>query len=449
MFETLSLKRLSTGGAAIGQLADGRTAFIDYGCPGDVACAVIDTEKPRFVRGHVKSLVEASPQRTAPRCPVFGWDGCGGCQWQHLDPDVARAAKRDLVGDALTRIGKLPDVEPLTAPTLGAAEAYGYRNKIELEARLVKGRLELGFHRAGSGELINPDACPLFSGPQKDLLKAVRGALRYGLGSTDFGLSRVALRYSARTGAFEIACVTEPGTFPRARVAQTLKTACPQATSIVRVLQKTPARGNGRRVAAPQFKGVEVLAGAGYWEERLGGFTYKVSAPSFFQVNTAAAELLVAYALRELAVDGSDHVADLYCGVGTFSLPLATAAGALTAVESSGPALRDLRRNLHDAGLSGEVIGGEVGRDSAAITGVDALVVDPPRAGLAPAACAEIARLKPARLAYVSCDPATLARDLAILTGEGSAYDLRAVQPVDLFPQTAHVECVATLSRRA
>ncbi|MCL2881636.1 MAG: 23S rRNA (uracil(1939)-C(5))-methyltransferase RlmD [Coriobacteriia bacterium] len=443
MIETISLKRLSAGGAAIGQLADGRTAFVDYGCPGDVAEVVIDTEKPRFVRGHVSRLVEASTLRQDPRCPAFGWGGCGGCQWQHLSIDVARAAKRDEVADAVTRIGKLDNADTLTREPLTTDVVYGYRNKIELEARLHKGRLELGFHRAGSNELVSPDECPLFSAPQKDLIRAISGALRYALGSTDFGLSRVALRHSSRTGAFEIALVSEPGTFPRSRVAQTLKSACPGATSIVRVLQKTPARGAGRRAPSPQFKGVEVLAGAGYWEEQLGNFTYKISAPSFFQVNTSAAELLVARVCEEIAADGSDRIADLYCGVGTFSLPLAAAAGSLVAVESSGPALRDLRRNVSDAGLCAEVIGGEVGRDSAGISSVDALVIDPPRAGLTSAARAEILRLSPARLVYVSCDPATLARDLAALTTTG--YTLCCLQPVDLFPQTAHVECIATL----
>jgi len=445
MIETISLKRLSSGGGAIGQAADGRTAFVDYGCPGDVAEVMIDVAKPRFVRGHVSRLVEASALRQDPRCPVFGWGGCGGCQWQHLSSEVARGAKRDEVVDAAVRIGGIDDAEALTQMTLGADVEFGYRNKIELDARLHKSHLELGFHRAGSNELVSPDECPLFSAPQKNLIRAVQGALRYALGSSDFGLSRVALRHSARTGAFEIALVTEPGTFPRARVAQTLKTACPEATSIVRILQKTPVRGTGRRTGAPQFKGVEVLSGTGYWEEELGGFTYKVSAPSFFQVNTAAAELLVARVLEEIAADGSDRIADLYCGVGTFSLPLARAAGSLAAVESSGPALRDLRRNLNDAGLSAEVIGGEVGRDSAGITAVDAVVIDPPRAGLTPAARAEILRLAPGRLAYVSCDPATLARDLAELITSG--YTLRSLQPVDLFPQTAHVECVATLAK--
>ncbi|MCL2654639.1 MAG: 23S rRNA (uracil(1939)-C(5))-methyltransferase RlmD [Coriobacteriia bacterium] len=446
MPEILSLKRLSAGGAAIGQMADGRIAFVDYGCPGDVAEVTIDKEKPRFVQGHISHLIEASPLRRAPRCPVFGWEGCGGCQWQHLSLDAARAAKRDEVVDAATRIGGLKDAEALTGAVIGTDADFGYRNKIELEARLHKGRLELGFHRAGSGELVSPDACPLFCAPQKNLLKAVSGALRYALGSTtDFGLSRVALRSSVRTGAFEVACITEPGPFPRARVVRTLKAACPQASSIVRILQKTPVRGAGRRAAAPQFKGVEVLAGAGYWEEELGGFNYKISAPTFFQVNTAAAELLVAHVLAAVAVDGSDRACDLYCGAGTFSLPLAAGAGALVAVESSGPALRDLRRNLSGAGLCAEVIGGDVGRDTGGIAPADALVTDPPRAGLSEAARTEILRLAPARLVYVSCDPATLARDLKALTAAG--YTLRALQPVDLFPQTAHVECVATLTR--
>ncbi|MCL2324746.1 MAG: 23S rRNA (uracil(1939)-C(5))-methyltransferase RlmD [Actinomycetia bacterium] len=445
MVETISLKRLSSDGSAVGRLADGRAVFVDYGCPGDVVRVMIDEDRPRFARGHVGALVQASPLRVTPPCPHFGWGACGGCRWQHLLPSAALAAKRDAIIDAMQRIAGIADAESLTLPIIGSPADYEYRNKIELDARTVRGHLSLGLHRAGSAELVEPGSCPLFSAPFKDLLNSVQGALRYSLGSADVGLSRVALRYSARTKSFELACMTRPGSFPRARVASTCKAACPEITSIVRVMQKTTAGRGSRKHPIPVLKGVEALFGAGYWKERLAGFPYKVSAPSFFQVNTAATEGLVEIVKAALELDGSEHACDLYSGVGAFSLPLAASARRLTVVESSGPAVRDLRRNLAEADLSAEVIAGQLGRDTEDIGQPDAVLVDPPRAGLSAAAICAIEQMAPERLVYVSCDPATLARDLRLLTA--SSFRLESLRPVDLFPQTPHVECVAKLRK--
>ncbi len=203
-------------------------------------------------------------------------------------------------------------------------------------------------------------------------------------------------------------------------------------------MTKGPAKE--RRIA-----GVEVLSGKGHWRERLGGSTMTISAPSFFQVNTKAAEKLIELVLAALEPDGSDRVLDLYAGAGTFTLPLAEAAGEVVAVESAGSAVRDLRRNLESAELYADVIGGDALRELPSIGHIDSAVVDPPRSGLHADAARALAATRVRTIAYVSCDPATLARDCVALADCG--YTLTSATPIDLFPQTFHIETVATFRR--
>jgi 23S rRNA (uracil1939-C5)-methyltransferase len=189
--------------------------------------------------------------------------------------------------------------------------------------------------------------------------------------------------------------------------------------------------------------GVEVLSGSPTWHEKLGGFAYSVSPPSFFQVNTEVAESMVDVVVEALAPSASDRVLDLYAGVGTFTLPLAALDVEVVAVEGAGHAVRDLRRNLEDNDLDAEVAPGDAARALAELGDFDLAVVDPPRSGMRPEALAALVTAGPRRIVYVSCDPATLARDARRLAEAG--YAISTVTPVDLFPQTYHVETVAVL----
>ncbi len=254
--------------------------------------------------------------------------------------------------------------------------------------------------------------------------------------SGDLGIFRVGVRHSLRTKDTEIALWTSPGSFPRAAVAKTLGDAL-RTTSIVRVMAEP---GKARKV-----KGVERLSGKGCWEEQLGDFKYFISAPSFFQVNTAQAEKMIKLVIDELDIQEDDIVADLYCGAGTFTLPLADYAEEVFAVESAASSVRDLRRNLEANGTWAEVIGGDSARELPLLGHLDALVVDPPRAGLAKGVAESIASAAPTKLTYVSCDPATWARDVARLRKVG--YELVKAHPVDLFPQTYHIETVSIFKR--
>ena len=430
---TLAIESLAYGGDGIARLEDGRTAFVRGGCPGDTVAAEITEDRDRFVRAEVREIITPSPDRVTPPCPYFG--ACGGCTWQHVSYPAQIEAKRRSVIDALTRIGKVADAESLVAQVVASPAQYGYRNKIELVADTSSGRFRIGFHRAASDEIISVDECLLLPPKLRKAPKALGGALRYIVGEQDLGIMRVALRSATNARDVEIALWGTPGPFPRKVVATTRGTAL-RSTSLVRVLNKGTAKE--RKIA-----GVEVLSGKGFWRERLLGITFAVSAPSFFQVNTLAAEKLLELVLAGLDPEGTDRVLDLYAGAGTFTLPLAQRAGETVAVESASSAVRDLRRNLESEDLWADVIGGDATRELPALGHFDLAVVDPPRAGLLPEAVAALTETKPRRIAYVSCDPATLARDVAVFSENG--YRLVSVTPVDLFPQTYHVETVAFL----
>ena len=434
MREKITIDRLSYGDAGIGKCADGRIAFVDGTCPGDTVAIELREDKGRYIIAEMVELAEPSADRTSPICPFA--NTCGGCGWQHIDYRAQLKAKRDAVVSQLIRTAHMDAAqsEELVSECVGSKNTYGYRNKIELAGSWDSRRgYQLGFHGRGSNTLVSPDSCPLAHPALKNAPKSLRGALRYLQGSTDLGIFRVGIRHSERTKSCEIALWTQPGSFPRKEVARTLESAL-KTTSIVRVM--TADAGHARKL-----KGVEALSGKGFWEETVAGNTFKVSAPSFFQVNTAQADALVSLALKALDVRRDETVADLYCGIGTFTIPLAEAADDVIGVESYGSSVRDLRRVAQSKQLDIEIIGGDAARELPEIGELDALLVDPPRSGLATEIIGSIAQAAPSRMVYVSCNPATWARDVSRLRDAG--FELVQVTPVDMFPQTYHTEIVS------
>lgn len=435
----VTIERLGYSPDSIAHLPDGKTVFIPGGVPGDTVRISIEEERDRFSRGKILEVLESSSNRVAkPHCPYAGI--CGGCPWAFVERAFQLEAKRANVVDSLVRIGHMDaeQAEELVSPIVDVGPAVGYRNKIELDVSARKGRTTIGMHAAGTSDVIKVDACPLLDSSSKKAVKALSGALGYLSGSQDLRLERVGIRTSKRTGDTEVALWTEAGAFPRGHVAKVISDALP-VTSISRVMSKGPK-------AARRIAGVEGLSGKGHWTERILDETMHISAPSFFQVNTRGAEALVRCVLEGLDVQDDDEAMDLYCGAGTFTLPLARRAGFVSAVESYGPAVRDLRRNLERAGIDNvDAIGGDAGLEFPD-TDADVIVVDPPRAGLAKEVVEKLSAQPARAIAYVSCDPATLARDLARFEQIGS-FAPTSVVPHDLFPQTFHVETVCLLSR--
>ena len=433
--EVVPIERMSFGSAAVGHLSDGKTVFVEGAVPGDVVRVELTEEKPRFARGRAAEILEASPDRVAPPCAA----GCGGCPWAPLAYEAQLVAKRANVVDALVRTAHMDAAraEALVGSCVPSKRQWGYRNKLELSCGADgAGRLILGMRPEGGADVVSLDACPLAHRNIEGAPKALRGALRYLSGGSDLGLVRVGVRGSLRTRDVEIALWTTPGPFPRAAAAKTLASAL-KNTSVVRVMADP---GRARKV-----KKVEAISGKGCWEEEVAESRLLLSAPSFAQVNTAQAEKLVELVLAGLEVEAGDYVADLYAGAGTFTLPLARAGAEVVAVESAGSSVRDLRRNAERAGADIDIIGGDAARELPELGELDALVVDPPRAGLADGVVASIAAASPRCVAYVSCDASTWARDVARFEQEG--YRLIHVTPVDLFPQTYHVEVVSIFER--
>jgi len=455
MRETVQIERLADSRAGIGHLANGKVLFVDAAAPGDMAVVEVSAEKGSYATGELVQLLEPSPNRREPRCPHVA--KCGGCSWQHIHYPIQLEAKRMQVIDALTRIGGIERcaAEQLVAATLPSPTEFYYRNKLELGAKTEpEAGLLLGFYRQSTHSIAKPDTCILAHKPIAAAPKTLRGALRYLQGHSDLGIYRVGVRHSSKTGQCEVAIWTQPGPFPRSQAARVVGEAL-NCSSIVRVI--------ANRKEMRKVKQVEVLAGHGYWREELAGLQFCTSAPAFFQVNTGTAELLVDEVAGRLTAGAGLvgrrpagrrlRIADLYAGGGTFALALGKAAAdsgldaEVTAVESVGASVRDLRRNAEACGLDIDVAGGDAERILPGLGPLDALVVDPPRSGLAPGIIAAIAAARPSWLAYVSCNPATWARDIARLYGAG--YRLTGVQPIDQFPQTPHVELASFLEPAA
>lgn len=436
-FERISISRLGSGVDGVGYLNNGKTVFVPFSCPGDELEIKIVSDGEKFARGEIVEIIKAGPDRVAPPCPYFM--DCGGCDLQHVSYEAQLTAKRNTVVENLRRIAKLNFAHKLVDECLASKHEYGYRNKIEMAARMGDRGLELGFHRRRSREIIPIDSCMLLPRKFENSPKAIRGALRFALGSQKFDLERVGIRVATYSNDAEISLYTPPGAFPRAMVAKTLNDSVRGLSGITRVLVKD-------ELASRRVSGVEVLSGKGFVSEMLSGFSYAISAPSFWQVNTRMAQKLVDKALEYLAPDGSDSILDLYSGVGTFSLPIAKHARKTYAVESYGPAVSDLQRNLEYNDLFVEVVGGDASKETNTLRKVNKVLVDPPRSGLSARVVKSLNDEKRVKtLVYVSCDSATLARDIARLASGG--WELKRATPIDLFPQTSHIETVALLER--
>lgn len=381
----LQLDGFAYGGEALGRI-DGKVVFVIGGIPGEEVTARVFREKPDFARARVLEVHSPSLDRVAAPCRYF--EDCGGCQFQHLAYPRQLTLKEGVVREQLRRLGGLADAPVL--PVLGMDEPWGYRNHARFSA-FRDGRL--GFTRHASRALVDIEYCRIMDPKIDEALRLLRGRCRH--------FFNVSVRYGTRTGQMLVA---------------------PQI---------------------PAADGV-VATGQPFFEEELGGQRFRVSAASFFQVNTPQAEVLARLVEEGLSLRPEDTMLDAYCGVGTFGVLLAGRVGRVVGIEGSAAALADARHNA--SGLSNvELIHGATEEVLPGLSErVDALIVDPPRAGCRPEVLASLVSLRPRRLAYVSCDTATLARDLRYLVDAG--LSLLSVQPVDLFPQTYHIENVAVLA---
>lgn len=361
--------------------------FAAYGIPGEEAIVQVKRRKRRYLTGQVVELIRPSPYRREPRCPHFG--RCTGCQWQHIDYSFQLALKRRVVQRQLSLRGNLSD--PPVLATLPAVEPWHYRNHARFS---VDPQGQLGFIHQETREFIPIDFCHLMYPWINSVLGELQGKCA--------GAHQVAVRYGIRTGQW--------------------------------LLQP--------KLQSPE---IAIESGQPFYEEELLGRRFRISAPSFFQVNSLQAERLVEVVQDRLVPTGRELVIDVYAGVGTFAALLASQVGKVVAIEEAASAVKDAAVNTLGLG-NVEFLEGKAEEILPRLAQEpDAAILDPPRIGCHRRAIAALLQLSPRRIIYVSCEPKTLARDLGALCEK--EYRLMQVQPVDMFPQTYHVECVATLVR--
>jgi 23S rRNA (uracil1939-C5)-methyltransferase len=442
----LKIDSLALGGDGVAR-HENFTFFVPFSVPGDKLEVKVTEVHKTYGRARITRVVEAGADRVAPPCPVAG--NCGGCHWQQLSYPAQAAAKQQFLKDALQRLGKLDQV-PLRE-LVPSGQAFNYRNKAQVPtAPSSPGQpFKMGFYASGSHFVVPlPEAGCAIQPELSNRVLATAGRLlgsaipAYDEKTGQGSLRHLQVRTNGAGEAMLVLITRMPLADSHRALAESLIKECAGLVSVMNNVQ--PEKGNvilGNKTF--------LLAGKESLMEQIGEFRFRLSADSFFQVNSGQVEKLWQILLESRPWTGRETVLELYSGVGTLSLPLAARAGSLHGVEDVAKAVDDARSNAElnqaknaqfkvgDAGTGFEWLKTE-GKKA------DLLVVDPPRKGLSPEVLATVLANKPAEILYVSCDPGTLARDLGELVRQGG-YRLEAVTPLDMFPQTFHVESVTHL----
>lgn len=434
---------LSHDGAGVAKV-NGYTLFVPGGLPGEVAEVKIVKTKKGYGFGKLLHLIKTSEARVEPPCDIF--DQCGGCQIQHLSRKGQGEFKQKLVVDALERLGGLRDVK--VHPVLTMDHPWNYRNKASVPVASHQGEFVAGFYQKRSHVIIDMDHCLITNPTVDEVIQEVKriakdsGIEPYNEETHKGILRHIIVRIGKQTGEVMVVLVAKTDELPfRKRFIKELPEKFPQIKSIALNINKKRSNtifGNETRI----LWGRETIT------DTIGSIKFAISPRSFYQVNPDQTHVLYEKALEYAELSGNETVMDAYCGIGTISLFLAQRAMKVYGVEIVPEAIEDARANAElnnltnvefEAGAAEEVIPNWYRKGIQA----DVVVVDPPRKGCDAELLQTILEMKPKRVVYVSCNPSTLARDLRIL--EDGGYKTGEVQPVDMFPQTTHVECVTWL----
>lgn len=424
---------------------EGYVLFIPGTIAGEEAEVLVVKAGKTFGYGKLLKLLTPSPQRITPDCAVAA--RCGGCAFRHLSYEEELRLKGAKVQAQIKRIGGL---ELTVSPTLGAAEQRGYRNKAQFPIRQIKGKPQGGFYANGSHNIIPGAPCAIQPAIFNELLDWLLAFMEQNRipAYEEQGYTGVVrhlyLRYGAASGEILFCPVINGTDFPlKQRLAAELTAAFPQVRTVA-------INYNDRNTNVVLGKRTETVFGPGYIEDILLGKRYRIAPQSFYQVNHDQTELLYRKAIEQAALTGEERVLDLYCGIGTIGLSLAEHCKELVGVEIVPEAIENAKENARLNGIrNAEFFCADAGQAASRFAAegkqFDVIIVDPPRKGCDQATLDAIEQMAPKRLVYVSCNPATLARDLKILETKG--FHTQSVTPVDLFPRTHHVETVVRLSR--
>ncbi len=407
----IKIEKLVYEGAGLGRHA-GKVVFVPFSAQGDLLLVRPVEEKKNLIRASIVEILEPGPDRSAPRCPHFGV--CGGCQWQHLKYPRQADAKRQILEEVFHH--RFPETRTLRIVMIPSPEEYGYRSRARLQLRGYGAESKIGFYRSQSHVIEDVEECPLLRPSLNRGLREIREERWRGAGGP--GLQQL-----------ELACSEEEGIWRAAEVESELD----ESISAL--------------ISAEGSQGQEAIL-----RRRIGEFVYALTPSAFFQANDFMIGELVSRVRNLARTPGQGAVLDLFCGVGLFTLPLARQSEKVTAVEDSPIALRFCLQNAHSAGLSNvQAVCAEVSAWMKAVGSVappaySVILLDPPRSGAGAEVMKRIVEWVPERVVYVSCDPQTLCRDLALLPAR--EYRIDHVEGLDLFPQTYHFETIVRLRRR-
>ncbi|MBW4623302.1 MAG: 23S rRNA (uracil(1939)-C(5))-methyltransferase RlmD [Cyanosarcina radialis HA8281-LM2] len=439
----ITIADLNDAGEGVGRW-ENRVVFVPDTVAGDRVLVRLIRVKPDYAYGKLERLLEASSYRDRPSCIVA--DKCGGCQWQHISYEYQLAAKRQQIIQALERIGGFS--QPPVAPVLAAAQPLHYRNKATYPlGRSATGQVQAGYYQKGSHQLINLNQCPVQDSRLNPLLAEVKRDIQrlgwqiYDEKRHQGQVRHLSLRIGRRTGEMLLTLVVTDGTLPEIAIqAQQWLDRYPQLVGVA--LNYNPKRTNaifGDRTRC--------VAGKTYLHEEFANLQFQLRPETFFQVYTEQAEALLEVIIDRLFLQGNEILLDAYCGIGTFTLPLALRVREAIGLEVQATSVELARANARLNQINN--VRFEVGAVEKLLPQLDVkpdiALLDPPRQGCDRAVLESLLQIQPQRIVYISCKPATLARDLKILCGSDN-YQLNYVQPADFFPQTAHVECAAFLS---
>jgi 23S rRNA (uracil1939-C5)-methyltransferase len=452
----VEISGLAFGGKGIARL-DGLAVFVPNTVPGDRALVQITRRKKNFAEAYLSELIAPSPDRVAAPCPYSGV--CGGCSWQFLRYEKQLDYKRRHVAESLEHIGGIKET-PVHA-TLPSPSVFAYRNKMEftcadrrwlMPAELrdpdVQKGFAIGLHVPGTfHKVIDTQACLLQPDAGNRILREIRDGIRssgqpvYGLRSHEGFWRFAVLRSSTASGRWLVNLVTAFEDAGAVSVlARRLRAAIPEIAAVVNNVSARKAA-----IAVGEFE--RHVEGDSSLRDRIGRFEFEISANSFFQTNTRSAEGLYDVVAAYAGLDGAETVLDLYSGTGTIPIMLSGRCREVIGIEMAASAVADARSNCRLNGIENcrFLLGDIQDRLPGLEVRPEVVVVDPPRIGMAGEVVREVLKLGPERIVYVSCNPATLARDLALLEPD---YQTMEIQAIDMFPHTFHVESVARLERR-
>ncbi len=443
----LNITALGNDGEGIGRSGDGITIFVPGAVPGDVILAHITKVKKTYAYGIVKEILTASKDRVEPKCPVAS--KCGGCTLQHLSYEKQLEYKQNKVRDCIERIGGI--VDPPMEPIVGAENTYFYRNKAQFPVGTDKdGNPVIGFYRRHSHDVVNNPDCVIQAPVNGGIMKAfsefmVENSLSSYNEETGKGLIRhVYTRVGFATKEVMVCIVANGKEIPNAAgLAERLSGVCKEhglnlASLVLNV--------NREKTNVILGKETITLYGKDHITDKIGDVAFNISPLSFYQVNPEQTKKLYDLAAEYAGLTGNEVLWDLYCGIGTISLYLSRKAKKVYGVEIIPEAIENAKENARINGIiNAEFFTGASEDVAPKLPTPDVIIVDPPRKGCDEKLISTILEVKPRRLVYVSCDPATLARDLKILTA--GVFTLNRVRPVDQFIHSGHVETVVLLTR--